>query len=781
MGRGPKPTKGKAKPTVSRQSPKSDDARVRDLEKRLAEAQEQLRTRDTELVQARQQLKVAHVQATESLEQQAATSEILRVIAGSPTDPQPVFDAILKRSATLCEAQLAHLWLYEGGEQFRLGAGYGSRPDHLQWLQQGLHRFGQPFFRESGPWRVGQVLDVRDTEPYRRGEPLWIRTADHEGMRTLLGVPLVKDGRLVGSIAVYRREVQPFTDHQTALVQTFADQAVIAIENVRLFNETKEALERQTATSEILRVISSSPTDVQPVFEGVLASGVRLCGASFGGVFRFDGELIHLVTSHEWPAEQLKAVYRRFPMPPGDGSLAARAIRDRAVVQTPDYVADSRAGVLPEWVPQGEQRPRSTIAIPMLREGSALGAIVLARAEPGLFSDKHIALLRTFADQAVIAIENVRLFTALEARNRDLTATAEILQVISRSPTDLQPVFDTIVRNAANVCGAFDATLALADGEDFVTPAHHGPIPRRSSKISMRGTVTGLAIREARTVHVADLLAAEDFPIGKDLARKIGYRTVLIVPLLREGVANGAIGIRRTEVRPFTDAQIALLQTFADQAAIAIENVRLFKELEARNNELTDALARQTATSEILRVISSSPTDVRPVFDAIVQSAGRLCDAVFGGLVSFDGELMHLEATHNWSSEAFDLARDIWPAPPSRTTSTGRAILERAVVHVPDLELDREYRTTLSRAAGFRSVLAVPMLRDGVPLGAIAVGRAEPGPFANNQIALLKTFADQAVIAIENVRLFKELGQRNRQLTEALEQQTATSESPEGD
>src|SRR5262245_811953 len=247
MRRGPKPAKSKeAKPPIARKSPKNDGARVRDLEKRLAEAQQR---------------------EAEALEQQTATSEILRVIASSPTDVRPVFEAILKRAATLCEAQLGHLWLYEGGEQFRLGAGYGSRPDHLQWLQQGLHRFGRPFFRESGPWRVGQVLDVRDTEPYRRGEPVWIRTADHEGMRTLLGVPLVKDGRLVGSIAVYRREVQPFTDQQTALVRTFDDQAVIAIENVRLFKELQEknealttALDKQTATSDILRVISQSQT-----------------------------------------------------------------------------------------------------------------------------------------------------------------------------------------------------------------------------------------------------------------------------------------------------------------------------------------------------------------------------------------------------------------------------------------------------------------------------------------------------------------------------------------
>jgi GAF domain-containing protein len=302
-------------------------------------------------------------------------------------------------------------------------------------------------------------------------------------------------------------------------------------------------------------------------------------------------------------------------------------------------------------------------------------------------------------------------------------------------------------------------------------------LPARPS----RALTGGRAILDGAVVNLPDMELDPEYQGA--IARAAGARSILAVPMLREGAVTGAIAVVRAQPGLFAEKHIELLQTFADQAVIAIENVRLFKELEARNADLTDALARQTATSEILRVISSSPTDVRPVFDAIVQSAGRLCDAVFGGLVSFDGELMHLEATHNWSSEAFDLAPDIWPAPPSRTTSTGRAILERAVIHVPDLELDREYLTPLSRAAGFRSVLAVPMLRDGVPLGAIAVGRAEPGPFANNQIALLKTFADQAVIAIENVRLFKELQEKNHALTqahaqvsEALNQQTATSD-----
>src|SRR5262249_22239238 len=262
------------------------------------------------------------------------------------------------------------------------------------------------------------------------------------------------------------------------------------------------------------------------------------------------------------------------------------------------------------------------------------------------------------------------------------------------------------------------------------------------------------------------------------LANRMRLRGVLWVPMLRDGEPAGVIGVAREESALFSDEQVRLLQTFADQAVIAIENVRLFTELEARNRDLM-------ATSAILQVISSSPTNVQPVFDAIVDKAAKLGDGLFSTLISFDGELMHLEAAHNWTSEAFDhLSHGILPAPPSRSLPAGRAILGRTVIHLPDIELDREFRhPELPRAVGFRSVLSVPMLRDSVPLGAISVARAEPGPFSDNEIALLQTFADQAVIAIENVRLFTELQEKNRALTEAhaqvsesLEQQTATSE-----
>ncbi len=283
---------------------------------------------------------------------------------------------------------------------------------------------------------------------------------------------------------------------------------------------------------------------------------------------------------------------------------------------------------------------------------------------------------------------------------------------------------------------------------------------------------------ERRAIHVADLQAeTEEFPEGNAFARELGHRTTLSVPLLREGTAIGAIQLRRAEVNLFTDKQVALLQTFADQAVIAIENARLFKELEARNRELTEALEQQTATAEILRVISRSQTDVQPVFDTIVRSAVRLCDGLFGALYQFDGELLHHVAQHNFTPEAVDEMHRVFPTRPTRAVGASRAILERAVVQIPDVEVDPEYQQqALSRAVGYRSLLSVPMLREGAPMGVITVGRAEAGSFSDSEIELLKTFADQAVIAVENVRLFKELEARTRELTQSVEQLTALGE-----
>src|SRR5262245_30410871 len=549
------------------------------------------------------------------------------------------------------------------------------------------------------------------------------------------------------------------------------------------------SLEREKATGAILRVISSSPTDLQAVLDAVVESAARLCEAFDSVIFRRDDDRVR-VLAHRGPIPPLGPT-GEFSMSLDRGNGVGRAILDKQTVHVLDMQVE--AAEFPEGTEVARRQGfRTVLVVPLMRQGVAIGTVSCRRAKARLFTERQVNLLQTFADQAVIAIENVRLFTELQEKNQALTAahaqvtealdqqtaTSEILGVISRSPTNAQPVFDTIVESAVRLCGAVRGSVYTFDGELIYLGAHDSSpettaffktqvFPRRPS----RDLPAERVILDCAVAHIPDFQA--DPELGATvrawgLATSVG--SILAVPMVRDGHAAGAIAVVRRERGRFSDTQIDLLQTFADQAVIAIENVRLFTELQARNRDLT-------ATGEILRVISSSPTDVQPVFDAIVESAARLCDGVFSALFSFDGELMHLEAGHNWTPEAFDLARGVLPAPPTRTLPAGRAILDRTVVHVPDIEGDREVKfQELSRALGRRSVLVVPMLRDGLPLGAIGVGRAEPGPFSDTQIALLKTFADQAVIAIENVRLFKELEARNHDLTQSLEQQMATGE-----
>jgi signal transduction histidine kinase/putative methionine-R-sulfoxide reductase with GAF domain len=473
-------------------------------------------------------------------------------------------------------------------------------------------------------------------------------------------------------------------------------------------------------------------------------------------------------------------------MPLSAETDVTQLLRDRRIVHLVDIEHN------PAATPQNIENARlggyrTRLMVPMLRGDSALGLIAVTHQAPIPFSDQQVALLQTFADQAVIAIENVRLFKELEARNRDLTealeqqtATSEILRAISSNPSHLQPVLDTIAENSARVCGAHDATVHLLDADRLRHAAHYGPVPVIVAGLDMplsRNLVGGRAVLERRPIQVDDLSRAEDFPEGREFALQIGFKSTLAVPLLREHAAIGVVTIRRLEAHPFSDQQVALLQTFADQAVIAIENVRLFKELEARNRDLTEALEQQTATAEILRVISRSQTDVQPVFDTIVRSAVRLCAGLFSTLYQFDGELLHRVAQHNYTSEALEASDRVFPARPTRALGAGRAILERAVVHMPDVELDPEHQhQALSRAIGIRSSLWVPMLREGTPIGVITVARAEAGPFSDSEIELLKTFADQAVIAVENVRLFKELQARTGELTQSVEKLTALGE-----
>jgi GAF domain-containing protein len=734
-----------------------------------------------------QELEARNRELTEALEQQTATAEILRVISRSPTDVQPVFEAIIQSAVRLCEAVNGGVFRFDGS-LIHEAALCGMSPQALDAIRRVWPR---PPDRGTTAGRViltRAVVHVNIAEDSEYEQSRLVQA----GFRTTLSVPMLREGDPIGVITVTREEGRPFSDTQVALLQTFADQAVIAIENVRLFQELQarnrdltEALEQQTATAEILGVISTSPTDVQPVFDTIVRSAVLLCDAMNGNAVRFDGELMHLAAGYNRTPEVDQALRDVFPMRPTTRMMSGRAILSRDVVQVEDALLD---GDYPQDVARAGGF-RSMLAAPMLRDGRPIGAIVVNRSQPGTFSRSQTELLKTFAAQAVIAVENVRLFQELGTRNRELTealeqqtATAEILRAISGSPTDVQPVFETIVQSAVHLCDGLVGGVMLVEGGLLQLVADHNftpearaayrhvfPLPLTRDNLSTRAVV------DRDVVHVPDIHAEPGLPVSRGLSQALDFRAALSVPLLREGTPIGAISVGRGAPGPFSERQIELLRTFAAQAVIAIENVRLFQELGARNRELTEALEQQTATGAILGVISSSPTDVQPVFDAIAQSAVRLCEAVNGSVCRFDGSLIHPVALYGMTPQALAAHQRVFPIPPGRGTATGRAILTRAVVHV-DIAQDPDYEYVDFVQAGFRTVLSVPMLQRGDPIGVITVTREEGRFFSETQVALLQTFADQAVIAIENVRLFQELEARNRELTESLEQQTATAE-----
>jgi GAF domain-containing protein len=681
-----------------------------------------------------------------------------------------VFDAILEKAMRLCEVAFGVLFTPDG-EYFHAVAARGVPPALAEYLS---HPFtvppGSTFDELVSGVSVVQLPDVgADDRPASDARRAGVELG---GARTALCVALRKDDEFLGAFFFYRQEVRPFTDKQIALLQNFAAQAVVAMENARLLTETREALEQQTATAEVLQVINSSPGDLTPVFDAILEKAHSLCGAEVGTLAAYDGEHFHALATFGY-SEQFAAFLRR-PFRPNVSMQ--RLIEGERVLHLPDQ------STLENEQPDAETTRafleltdlRTTLFVALRKDTSLLGYISAHRHGVRPFSEKEIALLENFAAQAVIAIENARLLTETREALEQQTATAEILRIISSSPTDVQPTLDAIAASATILTGAVNGAVARFDGSLIYPAAYYGwtdeeieAVRREYPRPPSRETTNARAIMTREVVHIPDITADPEYRARGAL--QTSMRTALAVPILQDGNPVGAITVTRREVAPFSQPQIDLLKTFADQAVIAIENVRLFNELNARTHDLEESLEYQTATSDVLKVISRSTFDLQPVLDTLVETASGLCDADFGALSAREGDAYRVRATFALVSE-FDQFLRGQLFTPSRVTVTGRALLERQTVHIPDALADPELVIPEAVTTGrLRTMLGVPLLREGEPLGVLVLSRQRVEPFSEQQIELVRTFADQAVIAIENTRLLTEL-------RESLEQQQAIAE-----
>ena len=679
----------------------------------------------------------------------------------------------------------------------RAMAEIGVPPALAEYRRQHLHTGGAttPVDLMQATKKPAHVPDARESDAYRMGNPNAVAGVELGGARTVLYVPMIRDDNIVGVINLYRQEVRPFTTAQIALLENFASQAVIAIENAHLFEEVQrqtrdlsESLQQQTATAEVLSVISSSFGDLAPVFNAMLGKAMDLCAADFGVLNTFDGELFHTAATRGLPP--VYDEYRRSqPLEYGPGTAPARLLQGEPIVEIPDLRESDayRRGEPNRRALVDLGGARSILAVPLLKNDQVVGNVMIFRQEPARFSEKQISLLKQFAAQAVIAIENTRLLRELRASTEDLReslqqqmATADVLKVISRSAFDLNAVFQTVAESSVRLCGADRAFIFRFDGELLRMAVAFNSSPEFTEWVAQHPIRPGQhsgsarAALERRTIHIPDVLSDPNYSYGAKDVETI--RTVLGVPILKGDDLLGVMMIYHLEVRPFTDKQIALVETFADQAAIAIENVRLFEEVQARTEDLSESLQQQTAVGDVLKTISRSTFDLQPVLDTLVHTAARLCDADMAFIMRREGDVYRAGAAVGFAQEYIEFLKN-HPLTVDRGSITGRAVLERRSVQIMDVATDPEYTlresTSLARQ---HTALGVPLLRENEPIGVIVIARQRVQEFTQKQIDLVTTFADQAVIAIENVRLFDQLQHRTDDLAEALDQQTATAD-----
>ena len=715
----------------------------------------------------------------EALEQQTATSEVLSVISSSPGELEPVFRALLGNATRLCQSQFGGLFL-STADGLRNVATHGGTTAIFEYLKQAPLTVPRehphvPLVVAVETKKIVHITDVFAERSYIERDPIMVRLVDNAGARTVLVVPMLKENELVGAIAVFRKEVLPFTDRQIELVKNFAAQAVIAIENTRLLSELRQSLEQQTATSEVLGVISRSPGELEPVFQAMLENATRICEAKFGTMYFREGDAFRAVAMHGAPPAYVESRLHKL-FYPGPATGIGRVLQTKQAVQIEDASKDQgyseRDPLRVSAVELGGVR--TLLDVPMLKENEVIGAVAIYREVVRPFTDKQVALVQNFANQAVIAIENIRLLSELRESLQQQTATADVLRVISSSPGELELVFQAMLENAVRICEAKFGTLFRFDSAAFAVAAQFGTPAELVEYQRQRGTFRPAPgaplerlMRTKQVHHTADA-AVESVP--GDAARYGGARSTVRVPMLKDDVLVGAIVIYRQEVRPFTDKQIGLLNNFAAQAVIAIENARLL-------SELRESLQQQTATADVLKVISRSTFELQTVLNTLVEigstamrrrqrgdlSAGRRrCLPASGHLRLFD-RIHRLYATAS--------AHPQWGIGPRARGARAPRRPCRGCLGDPNYQL-KQQRTI----GGYRTALGVPLMREGSSIGVIILSRGVVKPFTDKQIELVTTFADQAAIAIENTRLFEAEQQRTRELSGSLEQQTATSE-----